>query len=152
MMDDPSRKIIITARIWQLIAATVFVVMATAVRYYPFSFKEGLWLGGIIFTIVFTSSYMREERRATKSPDSNLILNCNLIEAFLLLSSLVGFFIFAYTRRMHEIFFYAYFHTGAIGLLSGVAAAEFFWQNTRLRQLDEECRFRYWEQYKDSIW
>ena len=151
-MDNPSSKIIIRARIWQLIIATVFVVMATSVRYYPFNFREGLWLWGVVFTIVFSSSYMREERRATKLPNSNCVLNWNLIEAFLLLASLVGFFIFTFVHRWHEIFFYAYFHTGAIGLLSGVAAGEFIWQNIRLRELDEECRERYWANYKDSIW
>ena len=151
-MDNPSSKIIITARIWQLIIATIFVVMATLVRYYPFNCREGLWLWGVVFTVVFSSSYMREERRATKSPDSNCVLNWNLIESFLLLASLVGFFIFTFVHRWHEIFFYAYFHTGTIGLLSGIAVGEFIWQNIRLRELDEECRARYWANYKDSIW
>ena len=152
MRDYSHQKIMITARIWQLLAAAAFVVMATMVRYYPFSLREGIWLGGVVFTIVFGSSYLREERRATRSPDSDCVLNWNLIEAFLLLASIVGFFIFAFVHRLHEILFYAYFHTGAIGLLIGVAVGEFFWQNIRLRELDEECRGRYWANYKDSIW
>ena len=150
--QGPSNKMIVTKRVWQFLAAAAFVVMTTLVKHYPFDLPAGLWLGGNIFFIVFLLAYMREERRATRSPDSNLVLNWNLIEAFLFLASIVGFIILAVVHQLNEIFFYAYFHTGAIGLLIGVALGEFIWQNTRLKQLDEECHSRYWENYKDSIW
>lgn len=146
-----SRKIIITQRLWQFIAATGFVLLTTLVRYYPFNLHFGLWLGGLIFVVIFGLAYLREERRATKSADSNLVLNWNLIEAILLFLSAVGFFVVAFVFHLSDDYLYGYLHTGILGLLIGVALGEFFWQNLRLKQLDESCKNRYWDHYKDSI-
>ena len=145
-------KIIVTRRIWQLTAAAGFVLLTTLAEYYPFNPRFGWWLGGLIFTVVFSLTYLREERRAAKSPDSNLVLNWNLAEAVLLLLSTVCFYVWSFISGMEKMYFYAYLHPGALGLLVGVGLAEFFWQNTRLKQIDESCRERYWNNYKDSIW
>lgn len=150
-MESQSNKIIITCRIWQLLAAAGVVLLVMSVSYYPFNPRYGLWIGGRIFFLVFALAYLREERRATRSPDSNLVINWNLAEAFLLLASILGYFILAYVLHFGRDVFYAYFHTGALGLLGGVALGEWLWQNARLRQLDEKCRQRYWANYKDSI-
>jgi hypothetical protein len=126
--------------------------MASFTRFYPLGFHFGIRLFGSIFIIVFVLTYIREERRTTKSPNSNIVINWNLVESILLLFSLLGFFIFAFIRRFDEYFFYAYFNTGFLGLLTGVAMGELFWQNTGLRKLDEPCRQHYWANYKNSIW
>ncbi len=146
-----SKKIIVTRRVWQLIAAVGFVGLTMLFRYYPFSFHFGWWLGGLIFVVIFTLSYFREERMATKSPDSNLVLNWNLVEAILLFLSTVGFFVTAFVFPLSDDYLYGYLHTGILGLLSGVALAEFLWQNIRLKELDESCKNIYWDHYKDSI-
>lgn len=151
-MEIQYRKIIITRRIWQLIALIGFVLIASFTRFYPLGFRFGVHLFGSIFLIVFGLTYMREERRATKPTNSNIVINWNLTESILLLFGLLGFFIFAFIWRFDEHLFYAYFNTGLLGLLSGVAIGELFWQNTRLRKLDESCRQRYWTSYKNSIW
>lgn len=140
-----------TRRIWQLLAAAGVVLLTVLVTYYPFNARYGLWVGGRIFFVVFALAYWREERRATRSPGSNLVINWNLAEAVLLLASILGYFILAYVSHFGRDLFYAYFHTGALGLLGGVALGEWLWQNTRLKELDETCRRRYWENYKDSI-
>ena len=150
-MEEQSGKIIITRRIWQLLAAAGVVLLAMLVSYYPLSARYGLWVGGRIFFVVFALAYLREERRATQLPHSNRIINWNLAEAVLLLSSILGYFILAYVFHFGRDLFYAYFHTGALGLLGGVALGEWLWQNTRLKELDETCRQRYWANYKDSI-
>lgn len=136
---------------WQLVAVTAFVLLTTLAGYYPLSVSEGCRLGGSIFLIVSGLTYLREERRATRSPHSDLVINWNLAEAVLLLSSLLGYFVLAYLRDFDKTFFYAYFRTGALGLLSGVAIGEFVWQHTQLRQLDETCQQRYWATYNNSI-
>ena len=151
-MERQYNKIIITRRVWQLIAAIGFVLMATFVKYYPLGFQFVIRLFASIFLIVFSLTYMREERRAMNSPDSNIVINWNLAESILLLFSLLGFLVIAFIHRINEYFFYAYLNTGLLGLLSGVAIGEFFWQNTRLRELKEPYRQRYWADYKDSIW
>lgn len=146
------KKIIITRRVWQLLAVIGAVLMAILTRsYYPFSFRSGLRLCAYIFILIFSLTYFREERRATKPPDSNLVLNWNLVEAILLLITIVGYITFAFIHNFSESLFYGLFHTGLLGLSSGVAAGEFFWQNTRLKDLDEICRQRYWAIYQDSI-
>lgn len=146
------KKIIITRRVWQLIALIGFVLMASFTRFYPLGFHFGIRLFGTIFLMVFGLTYMREERRATKSPNSNIVINWNLAESVLLLFSLLGFFIFAFIRYFDEHLFYACFNTGFLSLLSGVAIGELSWQNIGLRKLDESCRQRYWVNYKNSIW
>lgn len=140
-----------TRRIWQLLAAAGVVLLAMLVSYYPLGARYGLWVGGRIFFVVFALAYWREERRATRPPDSSLVINWNLAEAVLLLASILGYFILAYVSHFGRDLFYAYFHTGALGLLGGVALGEWLWQNARLKGLDETCRRRYWENYKDSI-
>lgn len=150
-MESQSKKIIITRRIWQLLAAAGVVLLTMLVSYYPLSARYGLWVGGHIFFVVFALAYWREERRATRAADSNLVINWNLAEAVLLLASILGYFILAYVLHFDRDVFYAYLHTGTLGLLGGVALGEWLWQNTRLRELDETCRQRYWTNYKDSI-
>lgn len=144
-------KIIMTRRMWQLVAVMVFVVLMAFARYYPFSLEYGLRLGGSIFLVVFGLTYLREERRALSSPKSNLVLNWNLAEAVVLLSSLVGYYIVAWVLDFDHTTFYAYFHTGTLGWLSGLLIGEFVWPNTQLRHLDEAFRQRYWANYKNSI-
>lgn len=150
-MGKPFKKILITRRIWQLFAATAFVLLTALADYYPFSVQYGFYLAGSIFLIVFSLTYLREERRATRSPHSNLVINWNLAEAVLLLSSLVGYFVFAYVYHLDKVVFYAFFRTGTLGLLVGVAIGELFWQQTQLGRLDEACRQRYWATYKNSM-
>ncbi|MBI3618341.1 MAG: hypothetical protein HY210_09075 [Candidatus Omnitrophica bacterium] len=151
-MEEQFGKIIITRRIWQLLAAAGVVLLAVlATPCYSLNARYGLWIGGRIFFVVFALAYWREERRATRSPDSNLVINWNLAEAVLFLASILGYFILAYVLRFGRDVFYAYLHTGALGLLGGVALGEWLWQNTKLRELDETCRQRYWANYKDSI-
>lgn len=151
-MQSKHKKIIITRRVWQLIALIGFVLMAFFIRYYPLGFHFGVRLFAGIFLIVFSLTYMREERRATKSPHSNTVINWNLAEATLLLFSLLGFFVVAFIRDFDTHFFYAYFNTGFLELLSGVTVGELFWQNTRLKKLDESYHQHYWANYKNSIW
>ena len=141
----------ITRRIWQLFAATVFVLLTTLTERYPFSVQYGLSLAGGIFLIVFGLTYLREERRATQSPDSDSVINWNLAEAVLLLSGILGYFVFAYIHDLDKILFYALFRTGTLGLLVGVAVGELFWQQTQLGKFDETCRQRYWATYKNSV-
>ena len=136
---------------WQLFAATAFVLLTTLTDHYPLSAPYGFCLAGSIFLIVFSLTYLREERRATCSPHSNLVINWDLAEAVLLLSSLLGYFVFAYIHHLDQVVFYAFFRTGTLGLLAGVAIGELFWQQTRLGRLDETCRQRYWATYKNSI-
>ncbi|MBI3618397.1 MAG: hypothetical protein HY210_09370 [Candidatus Omnitrophica bacterium] len=150
-MEDQFGKIIITRRIGQLLAAAGVVLLTILVTYYPLNPRYGLWVGGQIFFVVFALAYLREERRATRSPDSNAVINWNLIEAGLLLASILGYSVLAYVCYFSREVFYAYFYTGALGLLGGLALGEWLWQNTRLRELDETCRQRYWANYKDSI-
>lgn len=151
-MERQLKKIIITRRIWQLLAAAGVVLLAVlATPYYFLNARYGLWVGGRIFFVVFALAYLREERRATRSPDSNLVMNWNLAEAVLLLASILGYFILAYVLHFGRDVFYAYLHAGALGLLGGVALGEWLWQNIRLKELDETCRQRYWTNYKDSI-
>ncbi len=150
-MARRSTTIIMTRRIWQLIAVTAFVVLMTVARYYPFSFSYGLRLGGSIFLIVFGLTYLREERRAMRSPNSNLVLNWNVAEAVVLLASLLGYYVLAFVRDFDKALFYGYFHTGTLGWLGGLAIGEFVWQNMQLRRLEETCRQRYWANYKNSI-
>jgi len=150
-MEKRANKIIVTRKIWQLIAATAFVLLITLGEYYPFSFHDGMRLGGCAFLVVFNLTYLREERRATHPPDSNLVINWNLAEAILLLASLLGYFVFAYVHDLEKSRFYAVFRTATLGLLGGVAIGEFVWQNTQLRRLDETCQQRYWATYKNSI-
>ena len=150
-MEGQSKKIIVTSRMWQLLAAGGVVLLAILATHYPLNSRYGLWLGGQIFFVVFALAYLREERRATRSPDSNAVINWNLAEAVLFLSGILGYFVLAYVCHFSKEFFYAYFHTGALVLLGGLALGEWLWQNTRLKELDETCRQRYWENYKDSI-
>lgn len=140
-----------TRRIWQLVAAAAFILLMLLGNYYPFSFRDGIQLGGGVFLVVFSLTYLREERRAMQPPDSDVVINWNLAEALLLFASLVGYFIFAAVRDVETTRFYAVFRTAALGLLSGVALGEFVWHNTQLRRLDESCQQRYWAVYKDSI-
>ncbi len=151
-MERWNKRIIITQRVWQFIALIGLVLMASFTRYYPLGFHFGMRLFAGIFLIVFSLTYMREERRATKLPHSNTVINWNLAEAALLLFSLLGFFVVAFIRDFDTHFFYAYFNTGFLGLLSGVAIGELFWQNISLRKLDESSRQHYWASYKNSIW
>lgn len=151
-MEGQRKKIIITRRIWQLMALIVFVLIASFSRYYPLGLGFGIHLFAIIFLIVFSLTYMREERIASRPPDSNLVINWNLAESILLLFSLLTFFIIAFILRFDEYFFYAYFYTGFLGLLCGITLGEFFWQNTRLKKLDASNQQRYWANYKNSIW
>ncbi len=146
-----SKKIIVTRRVWQCLAAIVLVILLLWTRYYPFPLAFGCRLGGLIFFIIFSSAYWREERRAVYLPDSNMVINWNLVEALLLFLSLVAFLLFAYCKPLSGDYFYAYIRTAALALLSGVGMGEFFWQNTRLRQFDQIYRDRYWACYKDSI-
>ena len=136
---------------WQLVAAAAFVLLTTVAEYYPLSVPAGLWLGGNVFLIVFGLTYLREERHAIHSPDSNLVINWDLAEAVALLGSLLGYFIFAAVQEFDTAFFYACFRTGLLGLLSGVAMGEFVWHNTQLRRLDDTAQQRYWATYKNSI-
>jgi len=145
------KKIIVTRRIWQLIAAMGVVLLAMSGRYYPFGPCYGFRLGGLIFTIVLGLAFLREERRATRSPHSNWVVNWNLLEALLFLLFSVSFYVVAFIFHMSEMYFYAYLHTGILGLLTGVGLGEFLWQNIRLKELDEVCQNRYWACYKDSI-
>lgn len=140
-----------TRRIWQLVAAAVFVLLMTLGDYYPFSFRDGMQLGGCVFLAVFSLTHLREERRAMQPSDSDVVINWNLAEALLLFASLVGYFIFAAVRDVETTRFYAVFRTATLGLLSGVAIGEFVWHNTQLGRLDESCQQRYWATYKDSI-
>ena len=144
-------RIIITARIWQLLAAVGIVLLAVSARYYPFSLRFGLRLGGLIFTIVLGLTFLREERRATRLPSSNRVINWNLIEAVALLLFSVSFYVVAFIFHTSEIYFYAYVHTGVLGLLAGVVLGEFLWQNLRLKELDQVCQDRYWACYRNSI-
>ena len=146
-----ARKIIITRRIWQLIAAAGLVALAMATKEYPMNPRFGSSVGGSIFTIILGLTLLREERRALHSPDSNRVINWNLAEAIVLFFSTLGGFASAWMWRLPEIDFYAYLHTGLLGLLGGVAAGELLWQNVRLKALDDTCRNRYWAGYKDSI-
>lgn len=150
-MRKPSQKILITRRMWQLFAVTAFVLLTTLADHYPLGAPYGFSLGGSIFLVVFSLTYLREERRATHSPHSDLVINWNLAEAVLLLSSLLGYFVFAYIHHLDKVAFYAFFRTGTLGLLAGVAIGELFWQQTQLRRLDETYRQRYWATYKNSI-
>ncbi|MBI4354327.1 MAG: hypothetical protein HY595_03740 [Candidatus Omnitrophica bacterium] len=150
-MVGQARKIIVTRRTWQLVAVTGFAVLITAAQYYPFSVESGLWLGGSLFLMVFGLTYLREERKALHSPHSNLVLNWNLAEAMTLLATLLGYFVFAWIRRLDKILFYGYFHTCTLGWLAGILVGEVLWQHTQLRRLDEVCRQRYWANYKNSI-
>lgn len=150
-MEQYYKKIIVTPRVWKLIAVSALTLMIIPARPYPFGLAGGAQLWGKIFLLIFILTYLREERRATKSPDSNLVINWNLAEAVVFLLCLVGFIAFVAVRNLHEIFYYAYFNTGMLGLVSGVAAGEFLWQNTQLKQLDDSCRQRYWENYDNTI-
>lgn len=132
-------------------AAVGFVVLATSARHYPFDPRFGFWWGGLIFLIIFSLTYLREERRAARSPDSNLVINWNLAEALLLFLSAVLFLMVSFILNLSDMDIYAYFNTGLLGLLTGVIMGEFLWQNSRLKELDESCQERYWANYKDSI-
>lgn len=145
-------KIIITKRIWQLIAVTGFLLVTIFARDYPPGFYIGIRLFISTFLIIFILTYMREERRTLYPEDSNMVINWNLIESILFLSSLLGYFLFAFIRHFDRAFFYAYLYTGSLGMMAGLAIGEFFWQNTQLRKFDELCQRRYWANYKDSIW
>lgn len=145
------RRIIITRRIWQLLAAIGIVLLIMSGRYYPFESRLGFRLGGLIFTIVLGLTFLREERKATRLPNSNRVLNWNLIEAVSFLLFSLSFYALAFILGLSEAYFYAYLHTGALGLLAGVATGEFLWQNLRLKELDQVCQDRYWVCYKDSI-
>lgn len=145
------KRIIITRRIWQLLAATGIVLLIMSGRYYPFGLRYGLRLGGLIFTVVLGLTFLREERRATRLPNSNWVLNWNLVEAISFLLFSVSFYAVAFILGLSEADFYACLHTGALGLLTGVALGEFLWQNVRLKELDQVCQDRYWACYKDSI-
>ncbi len=151
-MNRQNKKIIITRKIWQLIAVTGFALMVSFSRYYPLGFRFGIHLFASIFLTVSYLTYRREERRAMYPADSDLVINCNLSESVLLLLSILAFFVIAFIKHFDEHFFYAYFHTSILGLLVGVVLGEFLWQNTRLKNLDEIYRQRYWANYKDSIW
>ena len=146
-----TQKIILTKRIWQLLAAAGVILLAMSGRYYPFDGRFGLRVGGLIFLIAMGLAYLREERRALKLPHSNSVINWNLVESILFLASIVGFYAVAFIFGVSESYFYAYLNTGALGLLTGVALGEFLWQNLRLKELDEISRDRYWACYKDSI-
>ena len=151
-MQRQNKRIIITQRVWQLIAAIGLVLMALFAGTYPLGFNYGIRLFFGIFLIIFSLTYMREERRATKSARSNLVINWNLAESILLLLSIVVYFVVATIQDFDRNLFYAYFHTGFLGLLCGVTIGELLWQNTTLRKLDDYCRRRYWANYKNSIW
>lgn len=152
MMERQLNKIIITRRIWQLIGLGVIVLLKTSFEYYPLGFQFGIHLYFRIFLIIFILTYLREERRATKSPDSNLVINWNLVESILLLGSILGYFALAVIWRFDRDLFYACFNTYFLGLVSGVAFGELLYQNTRLKKLDDICKRRYWANYKNSIW
>lgn len=145
------KKVTITRRVWQLIGTTGFVLLIMWGRYYPLGAHFGFRLGGLIFTLTLGLTFLREERRATRSPDSNWVLNWNLMEsaAFLLFS--VSFYVASFIFGLSEADFYAYLNTGVLGLLMGVGLGEFFWQNIRLKELNQICRDRYWVCYKNSI-
>ncbi len=145
------KKIIITRRTWQLMVSAGLVLLIMSARYYPFDPHYGLRLGGLIFTIVLGLTFLREERRATQLPNSNWVVNWNLIEAVSLFLFSVSFYVVAFIFHLSEMYFYAYLHTGILGLLAGVGAGEFFWQNIRLKELEEVCQNRYWACYKNSI-
>ena len=146
-----TQKIILTKRIWQFLAAAGVVLLAMSGRHYPFDGHFGLRVGGFIFLTAMGLSYLREERRALRLPHSNSVINWNLVEAILFLTSIVGFYIAAFIFGLSESYFFAYLNTGALGLLAGVALGEFLWQNLRLKELNEICREQYWGCYKDSI-
>lgn len=141
----------IPRRIWQLLAVTAVVLVVTVGQYYPLRVQEGCRLWGSIFLIVFSLTYLREERRATRSPKSDLVINWNLAEAVLLFASLIGYFLWTAVRHVDAVLFHALFRTGTLGLLSGVMGGELFWQQTQLKTLDETCRQRYWATYHDSL-
>lgn len=151
-MERQEKKIIITRRAWQFIILTSLVFIASFSRHNPLGFHFRIRLFGSIFLSVFYLTYLREERRAKLSADSNVIINWNLAEAVLLLFSILGFYVTAFIQHFDEYFFYAYYYIGLLGLLSGVPLGELFWQNIRLRKLDDVCRQRYWTNYKNSIW
>ena len=146
-----TQKIVFTRRIWQLLAAAGVVLLAMSGRYHPFDRRFGLRVGGLIFLITMGLAYLREERRALRSPHSNSVINWNMVEAILFLTSIVGFYAVSFIFGLSESYFYAYLNTGALGLLTGVALGEFLWQNLRLKELDEIYQERYWICYKDSI-
>ncbi|GEM_PF-4970336 len=150
-MDHRHPKIIITRRVWQLLAALGFVLLTTLAQHYPLNHRLGLWLGEGVFIVVFGLTYLREERRAVRSPHSNLVINWNLAEAFLMFLSAAAFIIVPLIVHLPETYFYAYLHTFLLGLLSGVALGEFLWQNIRLKQLDESFQRHYWDNYKNSM-
>lgn len=135
-----------------MVAVTAVVLVVTVGQYYPLRVQDGCQLGGSIFLIVFSLTYLREERRATRSPESDLVINWNLAEAVLLLASLIGYFVWAAVRHVDAVIFHALLRTGTLGLLSGVMAGELVWQQTQLKKLDEACRQRYWANYKNSMW
>ena len=141
----------IPRRIWQLVAVTAVVLVVTVGQYYPLRVQDGCQLGGSVFLIVFGLTYVREERRATRSPASDLVINWNLAEATVLFTSLIGYVLWAAVRHVDAVLFHALLRTGTLGLLSGVMGGECFWQQSQLKTLDETCRQRYWANYKDSI-
>ena len=145
------KKVLVTSRCWQLTAAAGLVLLIMSARHYLFDPRFGLRLGGLIFTVVLGLTFLREERRATKLPDSNRVINWNLAESVSLLLFSLSFYVVSFIFGFSESYFYAYLHTGILGLLAGVALGEFLWQNLRLKELDETCQNRYWACYKDSI-
>ena len=78
-----TKKIILTRRIWQFLAAAGVVLLAMSGRHYPFDVDSGFRVGGLVFLIALGLAYLREERRALRLPDSNLVINWNLVEAIL---------------------------------------------------------------------
>lgn len=145
------KRVVITRRTWQLLAVGGVVVAALFTRHYPFPLLYGLRLGGWIFVVALGLTYLREERRATKSPDSDLVINWNLAESIVFFLCSAGFFVVAFVSGLPDTYIYGYFHTGFFGFLAALILGEFLWQNIRLKELNQVCRDRYWACYKDSI-
>ena len=147
-----STGIVFTRRVLQALAVALLITLAAlAKRSFDHVFY-GVRMLEAVFLLVFILTYFREQRRALYDANSAVTINWNLFEAVLFLSSILGYLLFAVVHRYSYDVFYGYFNPGGIGMLTGIALGEWLWQNTRLRHLDEQCRERYWKNYKDRIW
>lgn len=154
-MQNPyfySKGIVITRRVWQLLAAGVIISLATLAKRSIGRIFYGVQAMEIIFVIVFILTYFREQRRALYDPHSNVVINWNLLESILYLASIVGYVVFARTHHYSYEVFYGYFNSLNIGLFTGLIWGELLWHNSRLKQLDDKQRERYWTNYKDNLW